>query len=48
MSLRLVRFTIGRALIHAGLRAMPPGRVRDELYNVLAGWGHRVRAALAD
>lgn len=44
--MRLLRFAIGRSLIHAGLKVMPRGKVRDELYNILASWGHRVHVAV--
>ena len=42
-TLVLVRFAIGRALIHAGLRVMPLGRVRAELTVLLWDWGQQVR-----
>jgi len=42
----LARFTIGRALIHAGLRVMPDGRVRAELTRLLEEWSAKVRATL--
>lgn len=41
--MRMFRFAIGRALIHTGLRIMPPGRVRSELFQMLELWGSRVR-----
>lgn len=41
--MRLLRFWLGRVLIHVGLRVMPPGRVRRELHGMLALWGARVR-----
>lgn len=44
--MRLLRFAVGRWLIHAGLAAMPPGRVRDELDAILRKWGTDVRAEL--
>lgn len=47
MSIRLLRFAIGRALIAAGIRALPPGRVRDEIYNILAVWGAQVSASIS-
>ena len=40
---RLVRFRVGRALIHAGLRVLPPGRVQTELYALVDQWASRVR-----
>ena len=39
--MRMFRFAIGRALMHAGLRVMPPGRVRSELFQMLELWGTR-------
>lgn len=45
---RFVRFAVGRWLIHAGLKALPRGRCRDEIYNLLAAWGAQVRRALSD
>jgi hypothetical protein len=42
--IEFLRFTVGRALIHAGLRVMPHGRVRSELTNLLADWSEQVRA----
>jgi hypothetical protein len=45
---RMLRFRLGRALIHTGLRAFPPGRARDELTVVLWSWGNAVRAELAN
>lgn len=41
--MRLWRFRIGRALIHAGLRIMPEGRVRSELYGLMDQWATKVR-----
>lgn len=48
MSFRLLRFTVGRWLIHAGLRALPPGKVRTELEDMLRWWGNGVRARVAE
>jgi hypothetical protein len=36
------RYLIARALIHAGLRILPPGRVRQELSTMLWTWGMRI------
>jgi hypothetical protein len=47
MSVMLLRFTVGRALIHAGLAVMPHGRVRRELTTLLLSWSRHVRAELA-
>jgi hypothetical protein len=46
MSLRLFRFWLGRHLIHLGLRALPAGRCKDEIFNTLAAWSYRVECAL--
>lgn len=43
---RKVRYTLGRWLVHFGLRIMPAGRVRSELYTLLDGWSTRVYGAL--
>lgn len=48
MTVRYLRFAIGRQLIHAGLRVLPRGRVKDEIYNLLAAWGNEVRAAIGE
>jgi hypothetical protein len=45
--MRMIRFAVGRALIHAGLAVMPPGHVKDELYDLLKLWGDHVTAAVA-
>ena len=39
----LLRYTIGRALIVAGIRVMPPGRARSELFALLDVWTTNVR-----
>jgi hypothetical protein len=44
---RRVRYTLGRWLVHLGLRIMPAGRIRSELYTLLDEWGTRVYAELA-
>lgn len=44
--MRLFRFWLGRHLIHLGIRAMPPGPARNEIYNILAVWGVRVMRAV--
>lgn len=43
--LRLVRFALGRALIHAGLRIMPSGPARRDLIYLIANWASHVRAS---
>jgi len=44
----LVRFRVGRTLIHAGLKAMPHGRVRRELHRLLEQWSEQVRKHLEE
>lgn len=43
----LLRFTLGRALIHLGLHALPKGRVRSELFSLVDEWTTRVRKEIA-
>lgn len=45
--LQLCRFTLGRWLVHAGIKTMPKGRVRAELTDLLNAWGRKVRTELA-
>lgn len=45
--MQLWRYAIGRALIHLGLRVMPAGRVRSELYALIDVWASDVRRLLA-
>lgn len=40
--MKLVRFTVGRFLVHAGLRLMPHGRARAELFVLFNHWGKMV------
>ncbi len=47
MHFNTMRFAIGRALIHAGLRVMPHGRPRRELTEMMTAWGVKVRAIVA-
>jgi len=47
MMTRYMRYTVGRWLIHAGLKAFPPGVVRDEVTGALNAWGRHVRDVLA-
>ena len=42
-----LRYQIARALIHAGLRVMPPSRYRRELNAALWTLGLRVQATVA-
>jgi|GEM_PF-6942974 len=41
--MRMLRFHIGRALLHAGLRTLPPGRVRCELSALIDKWSTKVQ-----
>ncbi len=41
--IRTLRYAIGRWLIRAGLDAMPPGPIRDDLYATLREFVDRVR-----
>lgn len=43
--MRRLRFQLGRALIHIGLRVLPAGRVRSELYQLIDEWATRVYQA---
>ena len=45
--MRHIRFTIGRAMIHAGLRILPQGRVRSELFTLVEIWATKVRDEIA-
>ena len=45
--MRYFRFWLSRHLIHAGLRAMPEGPCKTELYAVIGDWGRHVMATLA-
>ena len=45
---RHARFTIGRWLVHFGVRVvMPPGRVRAELTDLLNEWGQSLMEEIA-
>ena len=37
-----IRYTVGRWIMHAGLRVMPHGRGRRELDQILTAWGRHV------
>jgi hypothetical protein len=37
--MNLLRYTIARWLIHAGIRVMPHGRARREIHDMLTVWG---------
>lgn len=40
--MRTARFTLGRWLMHLGLNIMPPGRVKQEITDILTEWGKHV------
>ena len=40
--MRLLRYTIGRALMHLGLNIMPKGRSRHELTILLEHWARKI------
>ena len=46
------RYCVARILIHTGLRVMPQGRAKGELYSLIDQWAthvqHTVRAALSE
>lgn len=42
LNLNIARFWVGRALIHAGIRFMPDGRPKRELWAMLLDWGDKV------
>jgi hypothetical protein len=44
--MRMLRYRIGRAVLHAGLRILPAGRVRTELTILIQHWARNVYAAL--
>lgn len=44
--MKLFRYWLGRKLIHAGLLAFPPGRVRDETTFILGEWARKVQREL--
>lgn len=46
--MRAVRFHIGTALIRLGIAAMPPGRVRSELYRLIDDWTTHVHKTLRE
>lgn len=39
---RYARYWIGRRVVHAGLRMMPPGTVRQQLFDLFNEWGRHV------
>jgi len=41
-SFRILRFRIGRFIIHSGMRVLPPGKVRSDLYQLIDEWATRV------
>lgn len=40
--IRLLRFRIGRFIIHSGMSILPRGRVRSDLYQLIDEWATRV------
>jgi hypothetical protein len=45
--MRMARFYVGSFLIRIGIAAMPPGRVRSELYRLIDDWTTHVHETLA-
>jgi hypothetical protein len=39
---RMLRISLGRTIIHFGLRVLPGGRVRSELYQLIDEWATKV------
>lgn len=48
MRVALWRYYAGRTVIHLGLRLLPSGRVRSELYQLIDVWASGVRKALRE
>lgn len=44
--MRTIRYHLGRALILCGLRALPKGRVKDELQAIMQAWTRNVIATV--
>jgi len=42
MTLKMLRYTVGRWLVHCGLRVMPPGASRAELTDIFWQWRRHV------
>lgn len=45
--MRLVRYRLGVAVMLLGMRILPPGRVRSELFQMIDLWSTQVRIAVA-
>lgn len=45
--MRLFRFRLGRFFLHLGLRILPPGRVRSELYALMDQWSSKVMTTIS-
>lgn len=45
--IRLCRYYLASWLITAGLSALPPGRVKVELHNLISAWSDHVRETVA-
>ncbi len=46
--MRNARYWLGRHLVHLGLRVMPQGRARSELFRLFDEWGTRVYLAIKE
>jgi hypothetical protein len=46
MAMKTIRYRVGRAVVHLGLRIMPAGRSRSELYQLFDIWASHVRLAV--
>lgn len=44
--MRMMRYRLGRFLMHAGLRVLPPGPVQSELYTLVDQWATKVHKHL--
>lgn len=40
--MKTLRFTVGRWLIHFGWCALPPGKVKDELREILTAYANHI------
>ena len=41
--MKMLRYRLGRFVIHLGLRILPPSRTRSELFGVIDVWASGVR-----
>lgn len=44
--MKMLRYRIGRLVVHAGLRIMPPSRARSELFTLIDLWSTHVRLTI--